>query len=369
LLELRVALARNAGFGNYRDLRFLKLHRFDYGVKECVDFHDAVRSVVVPRVREMNEERKRCLGSATLRPWDYEVDPFTQAPFRPFRTEEELRAIARELFAAVDPAFAEDFSELERLDLLDLYSRPNKAPGGYQYFLEDQRLPFIFANAAGTHEDVQTLLHEGGHAFHSLLSRDEPLLKYRDPPIEFCEVASMGMEFLGFEHLEKVYPQVEARRIRRSYLEKTLRLLTWIATIDAFQHWVYSQSSGGGRERCAAWIKVHRNFSSDTDWSGLESYQEVAWHRQGHLFRQPFYYIEYGIALIGALQLWSLARRDPRQAVKQYRAALALGGSRALPELFAAAGLRFEFGSKLMRKLVEEVHAEWRKLHDQERRG
>ena len=367
LVTLRHRIATNAGFENYRDFRFKKLHRFDYGVEECLDFHDAVEKVVVPCVGKFDALRQEFLGLDSMKPWDQGVNPFSNEPFRPFDGEEELCRLTSGLFAAVEPSFADDFAELGKQDLLDLLSRPNKAPGGYQYFLEDVRMPFIFANAAGTHDDVQTLLHEGGHAFHSLACRAEPLLLYRDPPIEFCEVASIGMEFFGCEHFERVYPGIEARRARGTFLERMLRLLPWIATVDAFQQWVYTNAEASPEERRHAWVRIHSRFVPHTDWSGLEDYRLVDWHRQTHIFQQPFYYIEYGIAIIGALQLWRLSRHDPAAAVAQYRRGLKVGGRQTLAELFDATGLRLDFGAALLGELVGEVFEEWQQFVDEER--
>jgi oligoendopeptidase F len=365
LFDIRQEIATNSGFDSYRDYRFRHFRRFDYGVEHCEQFHAGVRSVVVPEIRRLNEIRREKLGLDTLRLWDMEVSPYSSEPYRPFKTEKELCDLARTLFGAVATDFKEEFSALEGLDLLDLFSRPNKAPGGYQYFLDDVRLPFIFANAAGTHDDVQTLLHEGGHAFHSLANRDEPISLYRDPPLEFCEVASMGMEFLALEHLEEVYDEDVAARVRCQHLEKSLRLLAWVATVDSFQHCVFTQKKNSAADRRATWVRLRTEYFPDLDWSGIEHFREVEWHRQGHIFRQPFYYIEYGIALLGALQLWVHARKDADSAVARFREALALGGSRPLPELFAAAGLRFEFGEELLRPIVEETVAEWEKLRAQ----
>ncbi|MBI4584754.1 MAG: M3 family oligoendopeptidase [Planctomycetes bacterium] len=362
LLGLRQQQAANAKFSNYRDYRFRKLRRFDYGVKQCEEFHRAALKTAAPVMAKFDAARRRRLGIESLRPWDFDVDPHRAAPLRPFRSELELCGLARSLFGAVDPAFEEEFRVLEDRRLLDLFSRPHKAPGGYQYFLEDIRMPFIFANAAGNHDDVQTLLHEGGHAFHSLANREDPIHLYRDPPLEFCEVASMGMEFLALEHLEKVYSRKEARRAKRSFLERQLRLLAWISIVDSFQHWIYTQPADSVEARRAEWCRLRELYTPSLDWSGLRRFQEIEWHRQGHVFRVPFYYIEYGVAMLGALQLWSRARKDPRQAVDSYRAGIALGGSRPLPELFQAAGLRFEFGESVMGPLVEEAYEEWKRL-------
>jgi oligoendopeptidase F len=314
-----------------------------------------VEEKVMPAIARLDAVRRERLGLDRLRPWDLDVDVEDFPPIRPFTTENELMDLDRRLFAAVDERFAAEFTALRRRKMLDLMSRKGKAPGGYQYSIEDVRLPFIFANAVGRHDDVQTLLHEGGHAFHSLLSRDEPLLAYRQAPLEFAEVASMGMELMGLEHLEEIYPREMARVARRGHLETVLRLFPWIASIDSFQHWLYTHEGHSRAERKDAWLAIRHRFSKSVDHTGLQDQIGHAWQAQGHLFGSPFYYIEYGIAQIGALQVWRNARKDQRAAVERYRTALALGGSRPLPELFAAAGLEFDMGSRLLGRLVDDV--------------
>ncbi len=204
LVALRHQMALNAGFSDYTAYRFVELHRFDYTPETCVQFHQAVEEVVVPEVSRLNEDRRAKLGVDTLRPYDLEVDPDGHPPFKPFATEKELIDLCRTVFERVDPRFVEEFDVLREEKLLDLMSRKGKAPGGYQYTLEDVRLPFIFANSVGVHQDVQTLLHEGGHAFHAILSRDEELQAYRDSPIEFAETASMSTDRMGLETMTAV---------------------------------------------------------------------------------------------------------------------------------------------------------------------
>ena len=243
--------------------------------------------------------------------------------------------------------------------LLDLESRKGKAPGGYQSTLEERRVPFIFMNAAGRDDDVRTLLHEGGHAFHALAARDLPVLHYRHAPMEFCEVASMSMELLALPHLEVFYQNAdELQRARTSRLEETVSLLPWIAIIDAFQHWIYTNPAHSRDQRRAAWIEVCDRFATIIDWSGYDEQRAYRWHRQLHLFEVPFYYIEYGIAQLGALQVWQRSRKDYPDAVLRYRQALSLGGSRPLPELFDAAGIRFRFDYDTLAPLADAVAAE-----------
>lgn len=357
LVRLRTTIAANAGFPDYVPYRFRELQRFDYDAATCRRFHDAIAEAVVPAVERCNAARRARLGLPALRPWDLEVDPDGAPPPRPFATEPELIALASRLFARVDPRFAGEFQILVQNRLLDLMSRKGKAPGGYQYTLEDVRLPFVFANSVGLHHDLQTLLHEGGHAFHAILSRDEPLLAYREAPIEFAETASMSMELMGLEHAEEVYPRETARRVRRKHLEGLLRIFPWIASIDSFQLWVYEHPHADAAARCRAWVDIRARFAPGIDWSGLEDALAHSWTAQMHLFVHPLYYIEYGIAQVAALQVWRSYRHGPRDAVAAYRRGLALGGTRPLPELFAAAGVRFDLSPNMLHELVAEVEA------------
>jgi oligoendopeptidase F len=355
LVALRTTIARNAGFTTYTPYRFQELGRYDYTEATCRKFHDAIAEHVVPAVRELDRIRAKKLGLPGLRPWDLEVDTDGRPPLRPFTTQQELITLCRRILFAIDPGFASDLDELVRKDLLDLMSRKGKAPGGYQYQLEDERVPFIFANSVGVHQDVQTLLHECGHAFHSLLCRHHDLLSFRDYPIEMAETASMSMELLGLGQLGTVYAAPDARRASRRHLENVLRTLTWIASIDAFQHQVYGSPRHSRDERRNAWLEIRRRFGSEVDWSGLEDALAMQWIAQTHLFNHALYYIEYGIAQVGALQVWRNHRRDPAGAISAYRRALALGGKRPLPELFAAAGVQFDLSPEMLRGLVADV--------------
>lgn len=358
LVRLRTSIARNAGFTTYTPYRFRELGRYDYTEVTCLRFHDAIADAVVPAVRELDRARAARLGLPKLRPWDLEVDPSGRPALRPFATQPELIALVRRIFDEVDPRFTAEFDELVRRDLLDLMSRKGKAPGGYQYQLEDERVPFIFANSVGVHHDVQTLLHESGHAFHSLLCRDHDLASFRDYPIEMAETASMSMELIGIEHLGAVYADDDVKRARKKHLEGILRTLCWIASIDAFQHWVYGKPAHAHEERRIAWLDIRRRFGGDVDWSGLDDALAMQWIGQTHLFNHAFYYIEYGIAQVAALQVWRAYRRDPQAAIASYRRALALGGTRPLPELFAAAGVDFDLSPAKLRELVADVIAQ-----------
>ncbi len=362
LLGLRQQIARNAGHPDYLAYGFRARGRFDYTDADCRAFHDAIEAEVMPLVRELQEARRRRLGVDTLRPWDTAVDPLGRAPLRPFADVEALEAGGQRVFDGLDAGLAGDYRRMSELRLLDLANRKGKAPGGYQYTLSEARLPFIFMNAVGQHRDVETLLHEAGHAFHALASRGEPLYGYRDAPIEFCEVASMAMELLAADQLGVFYGPDDLVRARRTHLEGVVSVFPWIATVDAFQHWLYTHPGHDASARRAAWRGLMERFGGIVDWSGLEDVRDHLWHRQLHIFLHPLYYVEYGIAQLGALQVWANHRADPASALARYKAGLSLGGSRPLPELFAAAGCRFDFSRSTVAPLLGSVRAELARL-------
>ncbi len=358
LLTLREQIAANAGFSNYRDFAFREKCRFDYGPDECLQFHQAIEKSIMPALRELQAERREQLGLDALRPWDLAVDPLNRPPLRPFATADEMSETTQRIFDKLDAQCSEDYQLMRELKLLDLANRKGKAPGGYQCTLGESRLPFIFMNAVGVQRDVETILHEAGHAFHALATREEEIYPYRHAPIEFCEVASMSMELLGNEFLEEFYPTAEANRARRTHLESLFSIFPWIATVDAFQHWIYTHPGHTREQRTAAWLELMDRFGGEVDWSGYEANRASLWHRQLHIFLHPFYYVEYGIAQLGALQVWANSKEDRRKAIADYHAALKLGGSRPLPELFEAAGCRFDFSEATVEPLTELVRNE-----------
>ena len=360
MLALRTEMAANAELPDYRAYCWRAKHRFDYTPEQCLAFGDAIAAVCVPAVKAMDASRRADLGVPALRPWDLSVDPKGRPPLSPF-AEADIDGFVTKTRAVLDgvsPELGEQFESLRRNGNLDLGSRRGKQPGGYQSSLSEMKQPFIFMNAAGLQRDVEVLLHEAGHAFHYLAAAAaQPLLFVQHAPLEFCEVASMGMELLGADHYAPaVYADhADADRARRALLEGIVRFLPWMATIDGFQHWLYTHPGYGRDERTAAWLAITGRFGRDVDWTGFEANRACSWQMQPHLFGSPFYYVEYGIAQVGALQLWLKSREDPRRALANYRAALALGNTRPLPELFAAAGLRFDFGERTLRPLVDAV--------------
>ncbi len=360
MVALREKIAANAGFPNYLEYAFRARGRFDYTPADCREFHAAIETAILPLLRELQEQRRERLQLPSLRPWDLEVDSSRRPLLRPFAAVTQLVERAQKIFQQLDRPLADGFRMMEEFRLLDLENRKGKAPGGYQATLNEARLPFIFMNAVGMQRDVETMLHEAGHAFHALATREEDLYSYRHAPIEFCEVASMSMELLGNEHLEEFYEVPEANRARRIHLEGIVKFFPWMATVDAFQHWIYTHPGHTRAARSAYWESLMERYGGLVDWSGYDLARANLWHRQLHIFLHPFYYVEYGIAQLGALQVWANSKRDKPKTLRDYETALALGGSRPLPDLFAAAGCRFEFNLKTVQPLMDLLRAKLR---------
>lgn len=360
LLDLRAKIAANAGVSDFRALAWKAYKRFDYTPEQCLAFAESIAASCVPLVAELDRQRKADLGLQALRPWDTSVDPKNRPALAPFKQDETTVLVekTRTIFDRVSPSLSADFDSLRRRNNLDLASRKGKQPGGYQCSLDESREPFIFMNAAGLQSDVITLLHEGGHAFHCLAARDEDTVFLRGAPMEFNEVASMSMELLGADHFDVFYNDADAARAKRSHLEGIIKFFPWMATIDSFQHWLYTHPGHSREQRTAYWLSLLDRFSSKLDWSGYEHVRRTLWHRQLHLFHAPFYYIEYGIAQLGALQLWVKSRQDTNGAIANYRAALKLGGTKSLPQLFNAAGIVFDFSQRTLGPLMQAIGEE-----------
>lgn len=369
-LDVRSAIAQNAGLTDYRAYAWKSMKRFSYTPDDCLRFADAIEAAVVPLVAELDKQRRADLGVDKLRPWDLAVDTKGRAPLRPFKEDriDEFVAKSQRVLSRVSPELGAQFGTLKLGVDLDLDSRKGKRPGGYQSSLEESKRPFIFMNAAGTQGDVDTLLHEAGHAFHFLAACHEPILELRQAPLEFCEVASMTMELFGADHLGEFYADAnDVARAKRQHLEGIIRFFPWMATIDTFQHWLYTNPGHTREQRRTQWLAIHKRFGSgQVEWSGLDAgdtdFRGAFWQRQLHLFNYPFYYIEYGIAQLGALQLWVKFLKNPQQAIADYLSALKIGGTRPLPELFAAAGIRFEFTRDTLAPLVDAIRTEIGKL-------
>jgi len=358
MLALRRQLASNADLDSFRDYTFREYDRFAYSPEECFTFHQAIEAVVVPAARRIYERKCERLGLSSLKPWDVEVDTSSDPPLHPYEGQDELIQGSLNIIQEVDPALERYFATMTEENLLDLDTRAGKALGGYCSTLSLRRQPFIFMNGVGTHDDVQTLLHEAGHAFHVFEAAGLPLVWQMEPPMEFAEVASMSMELLSAPYLTKesggFYTPAESARARIEHLEGIILFLPYMAVVDAFQQWVYTNpDQAADPARCdVAWGDLWQRFMPDIDYSGLEAECVSGWQRKLHIFHNPFYYIEYGIAQTGALQVWRNALQDQAAAVANYRAALALGGTKTLPDLFAAAGAEFRFDTAMLADLV-----------------
>jgi oligoendopeptidase F len=363
MLKIRVQIAKNAGFDNYRDYAFKRKERFDYNPKDCEAFHESAEKTIRPLVLKIQERRAKKMGLSSLRPWDMSVDPTGLPPLKPFKKTDKLVTGCENILHQVDPEFGRNFKTMKELGLLDLESRKGKAPGGYQLDFEEIRIPFIFANAVGLDSDVRTLLHEGGHAMHSFAWRNIPFSPYRHAPMEFCEVASMSMELMADPYLGEFYANPkDAARSAICHFENVITLLPWIATIDAFQHWIYTHPDHTRSNRANQWVELRKRLGGIEDWSGLEDMRASLWHRQLHIFEYPFYYIEYGIAQLGALQVWKNFRKDKKEGVRLYKQGLSAGGTQTLPDIFKSAGIRFDFSLKMIEPLMEEVEKELERL-------
>ena len=361
LVSIRHQMATNSGFESYTQYMFRAMHRFDYTIEDCLEFHESVESVCMPILKRINKDRRDGLGIGELSPWDVNEkggsgpDIHGRDPLRPFETVDEMVEKLSEMFHEISSDLGGKFDKLVEMDTLDLDTRKGKAPGGYQYYLEKSRVPFIFMNAAGLQGDLETMIHEAGHAFHSLYCGHLELIDERDYPIEFAEVASMSMELLTQPWWDKFYESEEADRARRAHLEGVAFLLPWIATIDSFQHWIYANPGHSREERAEVWLSIRDKFGSEMDWTGHTDFRELSWQQQGHLFGVPFYYIEYGIAQLGSLQLWKTQMSDPQKALDDYANAMSLGNTRTLPELFSAADLELGFDEGHFMSLLETV--------------
>ncbi len=367
-LTIRQQMAANAGFDNYIDYRWKAFGRFDYTPQDCQSFHAAIEEVVVPAMARLFERHRREMGVDSFRPWDMNIDPthplhlgidpHPRPALKPYQSIEEMESRAESIFQSVDPMLGGYFATMRREGLLDLDNRMNKAPGGYCTAYPVAKRPFIFMNAVGLHDDVQTLLHEAGHAFHVFESVSLPYMQQRDVPIEFAEVASMSMELLAAPYLTAdqggYYSPADAARARIEHLQNMITFWPYMAVVDAFQHWVYNNiEQAKDTAACdAKWSELWDRFIQGVDWSGLEAAKMTGWHRKLHIFRIPFYYVEYGLAQLGAAQVWRGALNDQRGAVARYRQALALGGSVTLPKLYETAGARFAFDAATLHDLV-----------------
>ena len=364
LVQKRNQVALNAGFANYRDFRFKELGRFDYTREDCFQFHEAVKQNIIPLANEIYKKKKEKLAIDPLRPWDTEAEPAGTTPLNPFKTSDELLQKTLHCLDEVNPFVAECLQQMQRIHRLDLERRKGKAPGGYNCPLPETGAPFIFMNAAGQMADVTTIIHEGGHAIHSFLTHPLALTGFKEYPMEIAEVASMSMELFSMDYWDVFFDnKEELKRAKEYQLERVITIFPWIAVIDKFQHWIYENPTHTQEQRASTWMEILNEFTSpEIDFTGLDEYRKYGWQRQLHLFEVPFYYIEYGIAQLGAIGLWMQFKKNKQTALNNYIQALSLGGTATLPQLFEKAGLRFDFSSQYVSQLMSFVHNEMKHL-------
>ena len=365
LIGLRDKVACNADFSNFRDYMFDAMGRFDYTPEDCFDFHKSIASEVVPLLDDMASNRKEMLGITELKPWDKAVDLAGKDALKPFGTGSELLERSVSAFSKLKPWLGERLSIMKAMGHLDLDSRKGKAPGGYNYPLAETGVPFIFMNATSTLRDMVTLMHEGGHAVHSFLTKDLELGAFKNAPSEVAELASMAMELLSMDYWEVFFKSEEdLKRAKREHLEQIIETLPWVATIDKFQHWVYENPSHSPHERKESWNRIFDEFSDNiTNWDRLQEVKDYLWQKQLHLFEVPFYYIEYGMAQLGAIAVWKNYRENPQKGLSEYMNALNLGYTRTIPEIYEMAGIRFDFSRAYISELMVFVKSELEKLY------
>jgi oligoendopeptidase F len=355
LVALRQEIAVNAGFKNYRDYKFKAMNRFDYSVQDCFDFHSSIEEFIVPIYKKIQEEKLAKFGFPAFKPYDGSADPEGKEPLSPFEGGEELLNKTINVFDKLDPYFSDCLTTMKDMGHLDLESKKGKAPGGYNYPLYEIGIPFIFMNAAGSTRDVITMIHEGGHAVHSFLTKDLDLTAYKSFPSEVAELASMSMELISMKYWEEFYGTGDdLNRAKKEHLESILMVLPWVATIDAFQHWIYENPAHTREERKAKWLDLGKRFGTGlTDWSGYEDARDYSWHKQLHLFEVPFYYIEYGFSQLGALGVWNNALSNEKEAIEKYKAGLSLGYTKDIKSIYKTAGVEFDFSSKNIQRISE----------------
>ncbi|SHG59941.1 oligoendopeptidase F [Fibrobacter sp. UWCM] len=357
LFAIRKQVAKNAHCKDFIDYIFLAKHRFDYSPADCEAFHESIEKLVLPLQKEIYKKRAQKMGLERLRPWDLNVDPLDRAPLKPYSTGDELIEKVDQIFESIHPQAGKWAREMQAKKLIDPDSRLGKAPGGYQIGFDESRLPFIFMNSACTDRDIYTLLHESGHSFHQFALADQPIFPYRDVPAEFAEVASMSMELIGMSNLKPFYGN-DREAIERSTigeLEDVIWLFPWVASVDSFQHRLYNFPEHTASDRSDIWTEIMDRYDAGVDYTGLEAVRRNLWQKQLHIFECPFYYIEYGIAQIGALQVWANFKKDPKKAIDDLFRAESLGSSRPVKELFEAANIKFDFSPKTLEPLMQVV--------------
>jgi len=364
LVLLRNQVALNAGFENYRDYMFQALGRFDYTPHDCYDFATAIEKEIVPILKEQAEKRRAALGLEILKPWDMEVSVSGKPALKPFNNGAELIDKSIACFNAIDPKLGEKLATMKANNLFDVESRKGKAPGGYNYPLAETGAPFIFMNSANSLRDLTTMVHEGGHAVHTFLTAGLELNDFKHCPSEVAELASMSMELISMDNWDVYFDNPEElNRAKKEQLADVLKTLPWVAVIDQFQHWIYTNPNHTAADREETFKQIYNRFGAGfTNWDDLEKEFGNVWQKQLHLFEVPFYYIEYAIAQLGAIAVWKNYKENPAKALEQYLAALSLGYTKPMNEIYETAGIKFDFSAAYVKELANFVKEELEKL-------
>lgn len=364
LIKLRHQVAVNAGFENFRDYMFQALGRFDYTPADCYDFHKAIQNEIVPLLKIQSEKRKIALNLRDLKPWDLDVDLSGKQALKPFKNGEELIEKSIKCFYGLSPYIGERLEIMKANNFFDVDSRKGKAPGGYNYPLAESGAPFIFMNSAGTFRDLTTMVHEGGHAVHTFISANLELNEFKHLPSEVAELASMSMELISMDQWDKFFDKNEDLiRAKKDQLRDVLKTLPWVAVVDQFQHWIYTNPNHSTEERTEAWKKIFEPFGNNfANWSEHQYALENLWQKQLHIFEVPFYYIEYGIAQLGAIAVWKNYKNNPQEGLRKYLDALKLGYTKTIKEIYETAGIEFNFSTDYVKELADFVQKELDKL-------
>jgi len=364
LVKLRHQVALNAGFENYRDYMFQALGRFDYTPKDCYDFAEAIEKEIVPILKEQAEKRKEALALEDLRPWDLEVSTTGKPALKPFQNGNELIDKSICCFNQIDASLGEKLAIMKANQLFDVESRMGKAPGGYNYPLAETGAPFIFMNSANSFRDLTTMVHEGGHAIHTFLTANLELNDFKHCPSEVAELASMSMELISMDQWSVYFDKEEDLiRAKKEQLVDVLKTLPWVAVIDQFQHWIYTNPDHNAANREEAFKQIYNRFGGGfANWEGYEKQFGNVWQKQLHLFEVPFYYIEYAIAQLGAIAVWKNYKENPEKGLQQYLDALALGYTKPMNEIYETAGIKFDFSASYINELAAFVKIELEKL-------
>ena len=360
LIEKRQEVAKNTDFENFRDYKFQSMGRFDYTKEDCFSFHESIAKEIVPLLAEIQQERKQKLGLEVLKPWDMSLDPNGNEPLKPFDGGDDLLDKCIECFDKIRPYYGDCLRKMKEMGHLDLVSRKGKAPGGFMYPLYESGVPFIYMNAVGLLRDAVTMVHEGGHAVHSFFTKDLELTSFKSTPSEVAELASMSMELISMEHWDVFFTDKEEwKRARKEQLQGVLETLPWVAMVDEFQHWLYENSSHTHEERHAKWLSIAKRYGTGmVDWSSYEAHQKTAWQRQLHIYEVPFYYIEYGMAQLGAIAVWRNYKQNKERALDHFDSALKLGYTKSIGAVYAAADIKFDFSANYVKELADFVKQE-----------